>query len=196
MFADDTSIITVVNDPTSAAADINHDVRLINLWTSKWRMSFNPDTSKQASEVTFSKRRCPPNHPMIFFNDTTVLKAQEQNHLGIILDSKVSFVGHIKAAISKSRQVIGVLRFFSNYLPRHTLNEMCKLYVRPHLDYGDVVYHIPHNICEFSNSVILTNQMEKLESVQYSTVLAVTGAWKGTSREKLYNELSWESLNL
>ena len=196
LFADDTSIFTVVHDPTSAAADINHDLRLINLWARKWRMSFNPDTSKQAIEVTFSKRRCPPNHPIIFFNDIPVLKAQEQKHLGIILDSKLSFASHIKAAISKSRQGIGVLRFFSKYLPRHTLNEMFKLYVRPHLDYGDVVYHIPHNICEFSNSVILTNQMEKLESVQYSAALAVTGAWKGTSREKLYNKLGWESLNL
>ena len=35
--------------------------------------------------------------------------------------------------------------------------------------------------------------MEKLESVQYSAALAVTGAWRGTSREKLYAELGWES---
>ena len=89
-----------------------------------------------------------------------------------------------------------MLRFLSKYLPRHTLNEMYKLYVRPHLDYGDVIYHIPHNICEYSHSVVLTNQMEKLESVQYSAALAITGAWKGTSRDKLYDELGWESLNL
>ena len=38
--------------------------------------------------------------------------------------------------------------------------------------------------------------MEKLESIQYSAALAVTGAWKGTSRVKLYDELGWESLNL
>ena len=37
--------------------------------------------------------------------------------------------------------------------------------------------------------------MEKLESVQYSTALAVTGTWRGTSRERLYNELGWESLS-
>ena len=37
--------------------------------------------------------------------------------------------------------------------------------------------------------------MEKLESVQYSAALAVTGAWRGTSRDKLYDELGWESLN-
>ena len=37
--------------------------------------------------------------------------------------------------------------------------------------------------------------MEKLESVQYSAALAVTGSWRGTSREKLYTELGWELLS-
>ena len=196
LFADDTSIFTVVHDPNTAAADMNHDLSLINLWARQWRMSFNPDLSKQAVEVTFSKKRSPVNHPAIFFNDVPVKKVQEQKHLGIILDSKLSFASHINAAISKSRKGIGMLRFLSKYLPRHTLNEMYKLYVRPHLDYGDVIYHIPHNICEFSHSVVLTNVMEKLESVQYSAALAVTGAWRGTARDKLYDELGWESLNL
>ena len=73
---------------------------------------------------------------------------------------------------------------------------MYKLYVRSHLDYYDVIYHIPHSICKVSPSVVFTNQMENLDSVQYSSALAVAGAWKGTSHEKLYNELGWESLNL
>ena len=30
--------------------------------------------------------------------------------------------------------------------------------------------------------------MERLESVQYSAALAVTGGWNGTSREKFYEE--------
>ena len=38
--------------------------------------------------------------------------------------------------------------------------------------------------------------MEKLEQIQYSAALAITGALKGTSREKLYDQLGWESLNL
>ena len=37
--------------------------------------------------------------------------------------------------------------------------------------------------------------MEKLESVQYSAARAITGAWRRTSREKLYTELGWESLS-
>ena len=37
--------------------------------------------------------------------------------------------------------------------------------------------------------------MEKLESVQYFAARAITGTWKGTSREKLCTELGWESLS-
>ena len=196
LFADDTSIFTVVHDPHTAALDINHDLNLIESWAHNWRMSFNTDPNKQAVEVTFSKKRIPINHPPIFFNDVPVKNFQEQKHLGIILDSKLSFTSHIKSIISKSRQGIGMLRFLSKYLPRHTLNKIYKLYVRPHLDYGDVIYHIPHKTCEFSHSFKLTNQMEKLEAVQYSAALAVTGAWKGTSHEKIYEELGWESLDL
>ena len=56
-------------------------------------------------------------------------------------------------------------------------------------------FTIPPKKSDFSQDTSLNNHMEKLESVQYSAALAVTGAWKGTSREKLYEELGWESLS-
>ena len=62
---------------------------------------------------------------------------------------------------------------------------MYKLYVGPHLDYSDIIYH------EHDPDLKL-NFTEKLESTQYS---AVSGAWHGTSRQKLYDELGWESLS-
>ena len=52
------------------------------------------------------------------------------------------------------------------------------------MDYGDVVYDQPSNDA-FSN---------KLEAVQYNVALAITGAIKGTSCEKLYQELGLEYL--
>ena len=74
-----------------------------------------------------------------------------------------------------------MLKYLSSYLPRHTLNKLYKLYVRPHLDYGYVIYHIPATIFAFSQNITLSNMMENLESVQYSAVLAVTKTWRGTS---------------
>ena len=144
----------------------------------------------------FSRKKIEIDHPVIHFNDIPVKKVDEHKHLGITLDSKLSFSAHIKSAISKTRKGIGLLKYLSKYLPRHTLNELYKLYVRTHLDYGDVIYHIiPAKVCEFSQNIILPNLMEKLESVQYSAALAVTGTWRGTSRDKLYTELGWESLS-
>ena len=124
-------------------------------------MSFNPDPQKQAVELLFSKKRNEIDRPVILFNNIPVKKVDEHKHLGIILDSKLSFSAHIKTAISKTRKGIGLLKYLSKYLPRHTLNELCKLYVRPHLDFGDVIYHIPPKVCEFSQNIALSNLMEK-----------------------------------
>ena len=66
---------------------------------------------------------------------------------------------------------------------------MCKLYVRLHLDYGDVSYDVPQKVGVSENYM-----MNRLKSVQYSAALAVTGAWRETSRDRLYSELGWESL--
>ena len=154
-------------------------------------MSFNPDPQKQAVELIFSKKRNEIHHPLITFNNVPVKNLIEHKHLGIILDSKLCSSSHIKAVISKTRRCIGLIKHLAKYLPRNTLNELYKVYVRPHLDYGDVIYHVPAKLCELSQSILVPNLMEKLESVQYSAALAVTGTWRCFSREKLYLELGW-----
>ena len=64
---------------------------------------------------------------------------------------------------------------------------MYKLNVRPDLDYGDIIYHTyDPNLSSF-----LTKH---LEQVKYTVSLSVTGAWRGTSRQRLYDELGWDSL--
>ena len=57
---------------------------------------------------------------------------------------------------------------------------MYKAFVRPHLDYGDMIYDEAYN----------ETFHQKLESIQYNTCLSLSGS----SREKLYHELGLESL--
>ena len=130
LFVDATSLFTVICDPNAAANDMNHCLQLISQWAHDWRMSFNPDPQKQAVELLLSEKRHEINHPVILFNDIPVKKVDIQKHLGVILDTKLSFSAHIKAAISKTRKGIGLQKYLSKYLPRHTLNELYKLYVR------------------------------------------------------------------
>ena len=150
-------ISSVVQDRNECAVDLNHDLNLIKRWAHDWRMSLNPDPSKQAVEVTFSKKKISVDHLSIFFNDVTVMKVDENKHLGVVLDSRLTFSSHIQSAINKTRLWIGMLQFLSNYLPRPTLNELYKLYVRPHLDYGHVIYDIPQKVCDWNTSCCYAN---------------------------------------
>ena len=109
----------------------------------------------------------------------------EQTHLGLILDSSLTFHSHIKDKAIKANRGIGMI--MSKYLARDVLKQLYKLYVRPHLDYGDIIYH--RNDPDFR-----LDFTDKLEAIQYSAALAVSGTWNGTNRQKLYEELGWESL--
>lgn len=157
-------------------------------------MSFNPDPSKPATEIIFSHKRKPPIHPPIFFNNVKVKQLNTHKHLGLILDSKLTFSSHINEKLSKARKGIGVIKYLSSYLPVKTLDQIYKMYVRPHLDFCDVIYHNPKIPSDFDSSFRLTNLMDQIESIQYQAALAVTGTWRGTSLNKIYDELGWEPL--
>ena len=57
LFADDTSLFSVVHDVSTSASDINNDLTLISNWAFQWKMSFNPDPSKQVQEIIFSRKK-------------------------------------------------------------------------------------------------------------------------------------------
>ena len=64
------------------------------------------------------------------------------------------------------RQTISFLGHVNAILP----------FVRPYLDYGDVLYDQAFNSAFH----------DKLESIKYNACLVITGAIRSTSKEKLY----------
>ena len=99
---------------------------------------FNADTTE---EVIFSWKRKNPCHPVLKFGNDEIKPCSEHKHLRMILDYKLDFQSHIREAILKARRGIGLIRYLSKYVPRDVLDLVYKLYVRPHLDYGDIIYH-------------------------------------------------------
>ena len=112
----------------------------------------------------------------------------EHTHLGMILDSKLNFNSHVREAIIKARRGIGIIRYLSKYVSRDALDQICKLYVRPHLDYGDIIYH------KYDPAYTL-EPTKKLESTQYSAALAISSSQRGTNTDKLLEELGWKYLH-
>ena len=146
-------------------------------------MKFNPDPIKQSQEVIFSCKIQKTCHPPIYLNNKPF--KYSQNHLRMILDNKLNFQEHLKNTLNKVNKTIGLLRKLQNILPLEPLLTIYKSFVRPHLDYGDVIYDQHYN-----NSF-----HQKLESIQYNAALAITGALSGSFRKKNYQELHLESLH-
>ena len=84
-------------------------------------MSFNPDVSKQAQEVIFSKKIQKLFHPTVLFNNIPVQRSTVQKHLGVYLDEKLNFNTHITEKIGKASKGIGVIRKLFKSLLRNAL---------------------------------------------------------------------------
>ena len=134
---------------------LNSDLEKIFNWAHQWKMSFNPDPKKQAQEVIFSRKRVKDCHPSVFFNDT-IVERSSQKHLGIHLDEKLDFNAHIKKKICKAYRGIGIIKKLQSKLPRNVLLTIYKSFIRPHLDYGEIVFDQPTNdsFCKKLESVV------------------------------------------
>ena len=140
-------------------------------------MSFNPDLSKQAQEVIFSRKLQKSVYSPLHFNNIVVTQPAT-------CWIKLDFQGYLKNIYSEVNKTIALLRKLHNTLPRLPLLTIYKSFIRPHLDYGDVIY----------DQAYTTSFHQKIESVQYNSALAITGAIRGTSKEKLYHELGLNPL--
>ena len=116
-------------------------------------------------------------HLPLFFNNIQVSQSSSQN------DEQLTFCEHLKRLTSKINKTIALLRKLQNLLPRSALITIYKAFVKSHLDYGDIIYDEAYN----------ASFHHKLELFQYNVFLALTG---GISKEKLYQELGLESLQL
>ena len=54
-------------------------------------MSFNPDPSKQAQEVIFSRKTKKEYHPLLAFNNNNVSETNSQKHVGVVLNKLFIF---------------------------------------------------------------------------------------------------------
>ena len=87
----------------------------------------------------------------------------------------------LRPPILKVNKTICLLRKLQLRLSSVTIY---KSFVRPHLDYGDIIFGQA-----FNNSFY-----QRMESTWYNAALAITGTILGTSKERPYHQLGSESL--
>ena len=93
-------MFSVIHDIQTSTNNLNKDLERISNWPTLWKMNFNPDTTKQAQDVIFSRKLKNVHLPLLSDN-ASVSRTSSQKHLGIILDNQLKFEDLIKMVSRK-----------------------------------------------------------------------------------------------
>ena len=181
LFADDTSLYIIVDSPDNASNTLNQDLAKISSWADRWLVLFNP---KKIESILFSRKVNKPVHPPLIMNNETLTNVESHKHLGITVESSGSWHKHIQLITIKAWQRIHIMRKLKFHLDRKSLDIIYTSFIRPILEYEDVVW------CNLTKY-----QEDELEKIQIEAARIVTGATKLVSHDNLYRETCWETLN-
>ena len=179
-FADDTSLYLIVEHPDVTAQLLNIDLETIAKWAKLWLVTFNPSKSES---LLISRKVNVPIHPPIFMHSQQLTEVTCHKHLGLHISKDCTWHEQIEYIKEKAWFRINIMRKFKFLLDRKSLETIYFSFIRPILEYGDVVW----DNC---------TQQEKqdIEKIQIEAARIVTGTTKLVSINSLYEETGWETL--
>ena len=180
LFADDTCIFEIVDDPIASAAVLNDDLKKILIWAKTWLVLFN---AIKTEVLLATKKRIKLYHPPLFMGDTQIKEVLKHKHLGLMISSDFTWNSHTKIIQEKAFKRLGALRRHKFDLDRRSLSKSYTTFVRPMLEYSDIIW---------DNCNLETRR--NLENVQLDAARILTGATKLCSTQKLYNDTCVEPL--
>ena len=179
IFADDTTLLASGLDPAETSAQLNRDLLKISEWAQTWKVTFN---AKKSKDMIFSKKYL-NNSPPLQFNGVNIDRVNTHKHLGVYLQSNLDWSTQIHECCLKANRKLAVLRHVK-MLKRKTLDLLYKVTVRSVVDYALPLY----------GNTLKQTELFRLEQIQYRAAKIVTGGLHFTSREKLNEELGWETI--
>ena len=180
LFADDTSLYLIVDDPVMAANLMDIDLDKIHQWANNWLVKFNPHKTE---ELIISRKTATVIHPSVSMNNVEVKRVEFHKHLGLTFNNDCTWHEHITEITSKAWKRINILQALKFQLDRKSLEIMYFSFVRPILEYADIIWDNCYNF-----------EKEAIEKVQWEAARIVTGATKSCSRVKLLEDTGWDTM--
>ena len=179
MYADDSILYLAYENSVQAEYELNRSIEYLTNWARIWKVTFNPN---KTTTVNFS-RKVEPTQLFIQMEGTPIELQVDHKHLGVVLQSNAKWKTHIQQITTRAQQRVDIMRSYTRTLDRYSLTKIYICYIRPLLEYADVVW-----------AGLMGQEQDQLESVQLAAMRTITGAKRGTSHHELYSETGLEHL--
>ena len=102
LFADDTSLYIIVDNPFQAAEQLNSDLDKIHRWAAKWLVTY---LIREIQRIFFfSRTHNRPLHPLILMDQTPITEVE--SHKLLLFDSRCSAHGFLLCVCSTGRRIL------------------------------------------------------------------------------------------
>ena len=179
LFADDTSLYIIVENPQTAAITKNLDLGTISQWALDWLVDFN---ARKTMSLLVSLKQNPVLHPELLMNDTDISESTSHKHF-ITFSNTCSWTEHIAKITESAWLRLNLLRALKFKINRIALEKIYISFIRPLFEYRDSVWDNCSTECK-----------NQLESTHNEAGRIVSGPTKLCSIKKLLAELGWETL--
>jgi len=160
LYADDAKLF---NKVCVDSASLQSDLDTLCEWSMQWQLKFNTD---KCTVMHFGSHNDHKHYTMLDhsgnfnFLETAVL----EKDFGIWSDPSLKFSVHVTNVVNKDNQILGLTRRSFTYMDLSLMKTLYTVLVRPHLKYGNVVWH-----------PFLKKDIELLESVQHRASKMIPG---------------------
>ena len=183
LFADDTSLFIIVDNPVTAADSLNTDLNKISQWAATWLVTFNP---AKTEALLFSRKLNRPQHPPLYMQNHIISEIDAHKHLGLYFTNDCTWYdNHINYIKEKAWHRLNIMRKHKFKLDRKSVETIYLTFIRPLLEYGDVIFD---NCTQY--------EKQELDKIQNEAARIATGTTKLVSLATLYKEICWKTLEI
>jgi len=171
MYADDTKLFRQVDDEIDRKK-LQEDLDRLALWANEWQLKFNVEKCK-VMHIGLKNEKV----KLTMSDGTKRSELQEtelEKDLGIWFNNKLTSQDQVTLAVNKANQILGLIRRSFTYMDAQLMKQLFTTMVRPHLEYGNVVWH-PY----------LRKEIDMIEAVQRRATKMVPGFSNLTYEQRL-----------
>ena len=180
LFADDTKILGEINN-VQDAIKLQQDINTMERWSNDWLLRFHPG---KCHVLTMGKfKNIKHAHPYTI-GGFILEHVDQEKDLGVIIDNDLTFEEHISSKIKKANSMVGLIKRSFTYLSPDMFRKLYITFVRPHLEYAQVVW-----------SPRLIIHINTIEGVQRRATRIVSGD-KNLSYEERLRRIALPSLKI